>query len=324
MRDVTGLEMRKAYAKVVGDLYEAHPRRVFAMEADLGSSMGTAGLRGLMGANYVDVGIMEAHMVGAAAGINLSGGFAFVHSFGQFLARRAMDQIFVSLAYAKLDACLVGSDAGVTAEHNGGTHMTFEDMGIVRVIPGIHLYDVCDPVQFASVLEGAYERGGLTYIRTQRKRPAREMYPAGTEVGSSGATVLRSGTDVSLFACGIEVAEALAAAALLEEEGISAEVVDVFRVKPLDEDVLIDSVQRTGAVVTCENHSVINGLGSAVAELLAERRPTPLRRVGVRDRFGQVGTTRYLMDHYGLDAASIAKEAQAITGRKENCLASKA
>lgn len=312
---LAGMELRKAYAATVVRLHEQFPDEVFALEADLSTSMATDGLKEVMGEHYVNVGIMEAHMIGTAAGLSAVGGFAFVHSFGQFLTRRAMDQIFVSLAYAQLDACLVGSDAGVTAEHNGGTHMTFEDMGIVRVIPGIHVYDVCSPVQLAAVLTQAHQRKGLTYVRTQRKAPAMEVYPDGFSAADSGAVVLREGLDVSLFACGIEVPEALAAADLLAERGISAEVVDVFRVKPLDEKVLLDSARRTGAVVTCENHNVINGLGSAVAELLGENLPTPMRRVGVRERFGQVGTTDYLLQQYGLDRHSIADGAMRLLAR---------
>lgn len=313
--NVTGLEMRQAYAAVVEDLYREHPNEIFAMEADLSSAMATSGLKQAMGSHYVNVGIMEAHMVSAAAGINVAGGFAYVHSFGQFLARRAMDQVFVSLAYAQLSACLVGSDAGVTAEHNGGTHMTFEDVGILRVIPDITIYDVSDQVQFAAALRGAYERGGLTYIRTIRKAPKRSLYAADTDFGGDGARVLREGSDVSLFACGIEVAEALEAADLLAQKGISAEVVDVFRIKPLDDSVLLDSARRTGAVVTCENHNVINGMGSAVAELLAENQPTRQYRIGVRERFGQVGTTDWLMGDYGLTAADIATAAERLLGK---------
>lgn len=315
MHEVAGLELRQAYATVVADLFHDHPDEIFALEADLSSSMSTRSLKSIMGEHYVDMGIMEAHMVSAAAGVNLAGGFAFVHSFGQFLARRAMDQIFVSLAYARLSACLVGSDAGVTAEHNGGTHMTFEDTGILRVIPDLYLYDVCDPVQFAAVLDGAYRRKGLTYVRTIRKRPAREIYDAGTDFGDAGAMVLRQGSDVSLVANGIEVAEALAAAEILAAEGISAEVIDAFRVKPVDQDVILASAGRTGSVVTCENHNVINGLGSAVADVLGESLPTPLYRVGVRHQFGQVGTTRYLMERYGLTAEDIATAAKSVLAR---------
>ncbi len=315
MPEVSGLEMRQTYAKVVADLYRAHPREVFAVEADLSSSMSTSGLAKVMGSHYVNVGIMEAHMVSLAAGLNIAGGFAYAHSFGQFIARRAMDQIFVSLAYAGLSGCLVGSDAGVSAEHNGGTHMTFEDAGTVRVIPGVTVYEVCDPVQFEAALVDAYDRGGLTYIRTIRKAPKREIYREGTDFGTAGAMVLREGTDVTLVASGIEVAEALAAADILADEGIQAEVIDAYRWKPLGADVIVASAAKTGAVVTCENHNVINGLGSAVAEVLGERQPTPMYRVGVRDKFGQVGSTAYLMDHYGLNAEAITLRAREVIAR---------
>lgn len=308
MASVKGMEMRAAYAETVLDLFGQNPESVYALEADLSSSMSTQRLASAMGEHYLNVGIMEAHMVSAAAGICLSGGYAFVHSFGQFLARRAMDQIFVSLAYAGLDACLVGSDSGVTAEHNGGTHMTFEDLGLMRVIPGATIVEVSDPTQFAAVLRQAHERRGLTYIRTVRKK-VREVYPEPVDF-SAGAVVLREGRDVSLFASGIEVAEALDAAELLAARGISAEVIDLFQVKPLNAAVVLASARKTGAVVTAENHSVINGMGSAVAELLAEEHPTRMRRVGVRERFGQVGTTRYLMEQYGLTAEAIAAETE--------------
>lgn len=317
MSSLHGLELRKAYAATVEQLFREFPDEVYALEADLSSSMSTTGLRDIMGSHYLDVGIMEAHMIGTAAGINAVGGFAFAHSFGQFLTRRAMDQVFVSLAYARLSACLVGSDAGVTAEHNGGTHMTFEDMGIVRVIPDIYVYDVCSPVQLGFVLRDAHARGGLTYVRTQRKAAARDVYADDTDFARAGARVLREGSDITLLACGIEVPEAMDAAEQLAAEGISAEVIDAFRIKPLDTEVILASVDKTRAVVTCENHNVINGLGSAVAELLAEEMPLPLQRIGVREQFGQVGTTRYLMEQYGLDAPAICDAAREVMGRRE-------
>lgn len=280
---------------------------VYMLEADLSSSMSTAGLKDKLGPNYINVGIMEAHMMGLAAGLGLAGGYAFVHSFGQFVTRRAFDQLFVSLAYAKIPACIVGSDAGVTAEHNGGTHMTFEDMGLVRVIPGVRAYDVCDPVQFAAILKKARRWKGLTYIRTIRKAPKKVIYPDGGSFGDEGGRVLREGTDVTILAAGIEVAEALEAAdRLAQEDGINAEVIDMFRINPLDTALLLASAGKTGRVVTAENHSVINGLGSAVAEVLAEHLPTPMERVGVLEHFGQVGVTSYLMEQYELTASDIA------------------
>lgn len=310
MTEPNRTEMRQVYARVVADLFAEYPEQVYALEADLSSAMATTGLRQVMADHYLNVGIMEAHLVGVAAGLGLTGGFGFVHSFGQFLARRAMDQIFVSLAYSGIGACLVGSDAGISAEHNGGTHMTFEDLGIVRGIPGITVWEVCDPVQFAAMLRQAFAKGGLSYIRTIRKAPGLEVYPRGHDFGSGGATRLREGSDITLIGCGMAVAEALRAAELLHRDGIGAEVIDAFRVAPLDAEVILDSVTKTNTVVTCENHSVINGLGSAVAELLAEHHPARLYRVGVRNAFGQVGTVDYLAGCYRMRAEDIADQAR--------------
>lgn len=299
MTNYSGMEMRKAYAKTIEELYQ-NDKNIFALEADLSGSMSTASLKSIMGENYLNLGIMEANMISVAVGINLAGGYCYIHSFGQFLARRAMDQIFISMAYAGLKGCLVGSDSGVTAEHNGGTHMTFEDMGIIRTIPGVEIYDVCDPVELSKILKEARNKNVLTYIRTARKKASRDIYSDEEIFSESGAKVLREGNDVTILACGIEVNEALKAADRLSNEGIEAEVIDCYRIKPIDEDIVLKSAEKTGKVVTCENHNVMNGLGSAVAELLSEKLPTKMYRIGVREKFGQVGKLDYLMKEYKL------------------------
>lgn len=299
MTNYSGMEMRKAYAKTIEELY-AEDKNIFALEADLSASMSTASLKSIMGENYLNLGIMEANMISVAAGINLAGGYCYIHSFGQFLARRAMDQIFISMAYAGLKGCLVGSDSGVTAEHNGGTHMTFEDMGIIRTIPGVEIYDVCDPVELSQILKEVKNKDVLTYIRTARKKAVRDIYTENENFSKTGAKILREGKDITILACGIEVNEALKAAEELSEKGIEAEVVDCYRIKPLDEEVILKSVSKTKKVLTCENHNVNNGLGSAVAELLGEKMPTKMYRIGVREQFGQVGKLDYLMQQYKL------------------------
>ncbi len=309
------IEMREAYAKTVEQLYK-NDSNVFALEADLSSSMSTSKLKDIMHENYVNVGIMEANMIGVAAGISCVGGYCFVHSFGQFLARRAMDQIFISLGYADLRACLVGSDAGVTAEHNGGTHMTFEDMGILRALPNIEIYDVCDSVQFHNVLNDAYKNRKLVYVRTFRKKQPKEIYSEDSSFINSGANILREGKDITIAACGIEVNEALKAADILSENGISAEVIDVYRIKPLNEELILNSVKKTGRIVTCENHSVENGLGSAIAEVLGEKYPVQMYRIGVRNYYGQVGNVDYLMQQYKITAEDIAKKADKLIKNK--------
>ncbi len=297
------IEMRKQYASTLLELYEKD-KNVYALEADLSSSMATASLKNTMHKNYINLGIMEANMVSVAAGINIAGGIPFVHSFGQFITRRAFDQVFVSLAYAKLHAILVGSDAGITAEHNGGTHMTFEDVGLMRTIPNAYIYDVCDPVQLKYILEKAYSNKGVHYIRTARK-----SLPSVYEDGETfeNAKVLTEGTDVTIATNGICVKRALDACEMLKQEGINAEVIDMFSIQPLDKETLLKSAKKTNLVVTVENHNINNALGSAVAEVLSENYPTKLVRLGVKNQFGQVGSIDYLAKFYEIDAESIVK-----------------
>ncbi|MFB7303426.1 transketolase family protein [Heyndrickxia sporothermodurans] len=299
------IEMRQVYANTLKELAAAD-ERVIALEADLSSSMSTSRLKDELPKQYVNVGIMEANMMGLAAGMAVTGRKPFIHSFGQFLTRRAFDQVFVSLAYAKLHAVLVGSDAGVTAEHNGGTHMTFEDMGLMREIPNAKVYEASDATQFAYLLRKAYREGGVNYIRTIRKS-AVKLYEEGESFEK--AKVLREGKDITIVASGILVSESLKAADHLADKGIEATVIDMFSIKPLDVETLIHYAKQTGCVITAENHNVNGGLGSAVAEALGENYPVPLRRIGVREKFGQVGKTEYLKQFYGLTAKNIVHEA---------------
>lgn len=305
----TGKEMRQVYAETVYKLAKAD-EDVIVMEADLSSAISTGNLKDTLPNQYVNVGIMEANMMSLAAGLNVTGRKPFVHSFGQFITRRAFDQLFVSLAYAQLSAVLVGSDAGVTAEHNGGTHMTFEDMGLMRTVPKAHVYEASDPTQLEYLLEKGYREGGVHYIRTIRKNTVK-LYDEHTNFEK--AQVLREGNDVTLVASGIMVAEALEAAEMLAKEGIEATVIDMFYIKPLDGETLLEAVKKTGKVVTAENHNVNNGLGSAVCEFLSENHPVPVRRIGVKEQFGQVGLTPFLQEYYGLTAEDIAKEARELT-----------
>ncbi len=307
-------EMRKVYAKTVELLYE-NDKNVFALEADLSSSMSTGGLKEKLGNNYINVGIMEANMIGIASGLNLCGGYAFVHSFGQFIARRAYDQLFISLAYAGCNACLVGSDAGVSAEHNGGTHMTFEDMGIIRNIPNIYIYDVCDPLQLKKILEDSYNNKRLVYIRTFRKAGKFSIYNSIDEIGD-GATLLKDKGNITLIATGLAVHECIEAAKKLEDSGINVKVIDVHRIKPLNEKFVLNVIENDDVVITCENHSINNGLGSTIAELLSEKCPKKLVRLGVNNRFGQVGTLDYLLKDYNFDSDYIVNTIKSLKNNK--------
>ena len=209
----------------------------------------------------------------------------------------------------------MGSDPGVGAELNGGTHMALEDMGIMRTLPGMTVFEPTDSVQLRKALPAIVEHKGPVYIRLFR-RQAENVFDDGYEFDLGKADLLREGSDVTLIASGVCVANALQAAETLAQEGVSARVLNIHTVKPIDAEAVIKAASETGALVTAENHSVIGGLGSAVAEVLAEQRPTPLERVGVKDHFGQVGKAPYLMGVFGITAADIAKAARKAVARK--------
>ena len=299
-------EMRLVYSEFL-ETYGQQDERIVAVEADLASSMTTNRLSDSLGKRYVNVGIMEQEMIGVAAGLSVLGYKPYIHTFGSFASRRVFDQVFLSLGYAQLGATLIGSDAGVAAEMNGGTHMPFEDLGLMRLIPNAWVYEVCDPVQFHAVLQSTLTTNRLTYIRTIRKAP--QVVYQGDEDFSKGYCIVREGSDATIVASGIMVSEALAAAGLLEELGISTQVIDLFRLKPIAADFIEQIVGRP--VITAENHNSSGGLGTAVCELLATRGDTPVHRVGVEESFGQVGQQAYLMEQYGLTARHIAEKVQA-------------
>jgi transketolase len=302
-------EMRQVYAETLVEL-ATKDSKVIALEADLMSAISTNKIKSKIPGQLINVGIMEANMMGVAAGLSLTGRIPFVHTFAQFATRRAFDQLFVSLGYARLNVKILGSDAGVTAEHNGGTHMSFEDLGLVRLIPNATVYEASDSTMLKALLKQVYEEYGVHYIRTIRKNAVR-LYSEGETFPKGKGKVLRDGSDVALVAAGIMVAEALKAAAELKKQGIEAMVIDMYSIKPIDSELLMKAAKQTGKVMTLENHNVIGGLGSAVAESLSENYPVPIKRIGVREQFGQVGLTDYLKDYYQLTSDHIVKEVKA-------------
>ncbi|CYU77969.1 transketolase family protein [Streptococcus suis] len=298
-------EMRLVYSDFLAQVGQ-EDTTIAAIEADLSSSMATNKLSSVLGGRYVNVGIMEQEMVGVAAGLSLLGYKPYIHTFGPFASRRVYDQVFISLAYARLNATVIGSDAGVSAEMNGGTHMPFEELGLMRLIPKARVYEVSDDVQFQAVLKETIKVDGLKYIRTIRKAPT-AIYQGGEDF-SKGYCVLRQGEDMTLLASGIMVEQALKAADQLEAQGVSVQVIDLFRIKPIHEDIPALLLGRP--VLTVENHNRIGGLGSSICELMATDLTTPVHRIGIEESFGQVGQQAYLMDVYGLTAEHIVKQAQ--------------
>lgn len=308
--------LRETYVDLLIEYARRDPRIVI-LEADLSNAGGTKRFtEEFHGERTVDCGIQEANMVGVAAGMNAMGKIPFTHTFTAFATRRCCDQVTLSVSYAGLNVKLMGSDPGVTAEMNGGTHMSMEDVSIMRNIPGMTIYEPVDSAQLRAVFPQILNLDGPVYIRLLRRNAVR-IWNDGEDFTLGKAKRIRDGSDVSIFATGIEVAEALKAADRLAEEGIRADVLNVHTIKPLDTEAVLESAAKTGAVVTAENHSVIGGLGSAVAEILSENHPVPLKRVGVLDHFGEVGTTDYLMGKYHLAAEDIAAAAKAVVDRKE-------
>lgn len=308
-------EMRAVYAETLIDLAEKD-RNVVLLEADLMRASGTQPFADKFPERTFNVGVAEANLVGIAAGLSSTGKIPFANTFACFAARRTFDQFFISANYARLNVKLVGTDPGVTAAYNGGTHMPFEDVGLMRTIPRLFVFEPCDLVSLRKLVAQSAYHQGCTYMRLHR-RQAEVIYDEGAEITLGRGNVLRDGEDVTLIAAGVVmVPEALRAAELLGQDGISAAVIDMHTVKPIDAELVVEYAEKTGAIVTCENHQIANGLGSAVAEVLVERRPTRMRRVGVQDEFGEVGPLDYLMERFGLTASDIYRQATALLSHK--------
>ncbi|MDR2360432.1 MAG: transketolase family protein [Oscillospiraceae bacterium] len=293
-------------------LIEAAERdeRIIALDADLVGSSGLKPFFKRFPERAVNCGIAEANMIGVACGLSLTGKIPFAHSFGPFASRRVCDQIFISAAYAKLNIRVIGSDPGVTAAYNGGTHMPFEDMGVLRSIPGITLMEPADPTALAAITKqlAGDEHYGVYYLRMSRK-DAIAVYGEGERFEIGKAKILRAGGDVAVFASGIMVAEALRAADELAARGIQATVVDMFTWKPVDTELICRLAAKVKLFITAENHNIYGGLGNAIAEVTAANCPIPIKFVGVKDRFGQVGKQNELQAEYGLTADEIVKAA---------------
>ncbi len=289
--------------------------RILIMNADLGASMKTGEIEKTYPDRAIEVGIAEQNMASMAGGLSSYGYIPFIYSFAPFVTRRVADQIAVSIAYAHQNVKIVGTDPGITAELNGGTHMAFEDVAILRSLPNAVIFEPSDTLELVTAMDQIIAYDGLVYIRTGRKvTPA--LHDDSYKCDLFAIDVLKEGTDVTIAATGMMVNEALEAGKILEEKGIQAEVLNIHTVKPLDVDTLIKSVKKTGAIVTCENHNVMGGLRSAVAEALVENYPVPLESVGVKEKLGEVGKLSYLKKAFNMTAEDIVKATEKVIGRK--------
>ena len=296
------MEMRAVYAQYLGELMEKDDK-ICLLDADLSKASGTRGLYDRFPDRTFNCGIAEQNMASVAAGLASYGFKPWIESFAPFATRRICDQITLSIAYAGRNVKIVGTDPGITAELNGGTHMSFEDISVVRAIPGMVIFEPVDEVQLRSAMPvlNAYE--GCLYLRLARK----EMPPVfGDDYRFDlfRADTLRRGDDVTVFTSGYPTADVVAVAEGLAGEGLSCHVVNVHTIKPIDRETVIAAARKTGVAVTVENHNIIGGLHSAVLEALAHER-IPVYAVGVEDRFGEVGKLPYLRQAMGLNPEHI-------------------
>lgn len=301
------MEMRAVYAEFLAKMME-QDKHVCVLDADLSKASGTRALYERFPKQMFDCGVAEQNMASIAAGLASYGYKPYIESFTPFATRRICDQIAISIAYAKSNVKIVGTDPGFSAELNGGTHMSMEDIGVLRSIPGVVIYEPVDEVQLRAALPVINDYNGCVYIRLFRKT-APVVFGEDYKFDLFKADTLRVGKDVTIFVSGILTTDVVEAAKLLEAEGISAEVINVHTIKPIDRDTVIASARKTGTVVTVENHNVIGGLHSAVLEALAQEK-IPACAVGVQDRFGEVGKMPYLRNVLGLNVEDIVSAAK--------------
>ena len=304
--------MRDAFGSTIAEIMRKD-ERVCVLDADLASCNGTAKLGAEFPERAIDVGIAEQNMASVAAGLSSYGFIPFITSFTPFATRRICDQIAISIAYAKQNVKIVGTDPGISAQLNGGTHMSMEDIGVLRSIPTMVIFEPVDNEQLIQALPQIIEHKGPVYIRMFRK-DCPEVFGKDYKFDLFKADKIEDGNDVTIFASGIMVEKAIKAAETLKAEGIDAEVVNVHTIKPIDAETVTESLKKTKCAVVAENHNVIGGLFSAVAEVAAQNCPTPIVPVGVKDVFGEVGKLAELAEKFEMtekDIVAAAKKAVA-------------
>lgn len=310
MPEVKKIATRQSYGEELVDLGKEHDN-LYVLDADLAEATKTAIFRKEFPERHIDCGIQESNMMGVAAGLASTGKVPFCSTFAMFAAGRAYEQVRNSIAYPHLNVKIGATHAGISVGEDGATHQCLEDLSLMRTLPGMVVINPADDVEARAAVRAAYEYEGPVYLRFGRlavpvinDRPDYKF-----EIGKG--YVVKEGSDVTLIATGLEVSETIGAAELLAKDGISAEVVNIHTIKPIDKDLVISTAAKTGKVVTIEEHSIYGGLGSAVAEVLSENAPTPMKRIGVYDVFGESGPAVELLHKYKLDAEGIAEQVKA-------------
>lgn len=306
---------RDGYVEAMLEMMAENDKLVH-VDCDLMGCINTGKLLKAFPERTFNAGIAEQNAMGVASGLAATGLTAFVHSFGCFASRRMFDQAFLAAGYSALPVHVIGSDPGVTAAFNGATHMPFEDCALYMTIPNAVVIDSCDFAQTKALTKKLAACDSPSYMRLIRKG-FKTIYADGADFEIGKGVTLREGKDAAIIASGILVDEALKAQEQLAEQGIHVRVIDMHTWKPLDEELVLMAAKETGCIVTAENHQVSCGLGSAVANLLAEKYPAPVERVGIQNRFGQVGPQDFLMKEYGLTAEKIVEATKRAIARKE-------
>ena len=311
---MASIATRDAYGEALAELGAVN-ENIVVLEADLSKSTKTSDFKKVYPERHFNMGIAEQNMLGVAAGFAAAGKIPFASSFAVFATGRAYDQIRNSIAYPNLNVKIAATHAGLTVGEDGGSHQMLEDIALMRALPNMTVIVPADGIETKQAIKAAAEYEGPVYIRMGRpKVPVLFDENYTFEIGKG--VVLKEGTDVTLVGTGIMVSKAVEAAELLAAEGISAAVVNISTIKPLDAELIVAQAQKTGAIVTCEEHNIYGGLGSAVAEVLVENCPVPMARVGVADKFGESGLPDELLEKHGLTAANIAAQAKTVIARK--------
>lgn len=307
---------REAYGKALAEFGAVYENLV-VLDADLAAATKTGTFKKAFPDRFFDCGIAENNMIGVAVGMSLCGKIPFASSFAMFAAGRSFEQIRNSIGYPHTNVKIGATHAGVTVGEDGATHQCCEDIALMRTIPGMIVLNPADAVEARLAVRAAIEHNGPVYLRFGRMAVP-TLFGDDYDFRIGRGVKMAEGTDISLIATGIEVEQALLARELLAAEGISASVVNIATIKPLDEELVLAEAKACGAIVTCEEHTVIGGLGAAVCEFLAEKYPIPVLRVGVNDVFGRSGPAKELVSYFGLDAAAIAEKAKAAVALKKS------
>lgn len=307
MSEVKRIATRESFGNALIELGREHEELV-VLDADLAGATKTAMFQKVFPERHIDCGIAEANMIGVAAGLAATGKVPFASSFAMFAAGRAFEQIRNSVAYPKLNVKIGATHAGISVGEDGATHQCNEDIALMRMLPGMVVINPADDVEARAAVKAAFEYVGPVYLRFGRLAVPVVNDESNYHFEIGKGIVLREGNDVALIATGLEVYETLEAAKMLEKDGIQAKVINIHTIKPLDEELVVSAAEQCKKVVTIEEHSVIGGLGSAVCDVLCEKMPCKVMKIGINDVFGESGPALELIAKYGLDAKSIYKK----------------